>query len=514
MANNKIELIYTINYTQPKKMYGKSIKGKSWINFENVINDEDNKINDRTLLTNKYHGHLHNGNNVSFPTSKPEDMNDPDTQKIITAYNFLKSTNRYEMPSLDSIIEELVNAKNDYISKGDAKKVEDDTDSMFMEFMKKIQEPETQMLLKSIGQYQMATDTYGWKLSCDNVIRIKTQNPQATFLQTRRQWYNRFNRKIKPNARRIIVVVPSHNLNDLSKADIAQTMKDIGYPSSVSFNDLSTQRRNYVVIMARYHLGRGFNVMPFYDISDTYLIDGKEDKWADEAGFDNNLTGHLNPHAMSDIDSRIANGEHDLKDIYNQEEGNVNLLNDALVRGIESKYPEVKVSKTGHPEIDFEQNLYNLSNYLLETKTKMLRQEHRDTAIKIIMGFVYAFSKLNIQKVVSGVKNDILTDEGYLGVRNRINDIIRLINNAMIRREDIFMGNLLESLPYLQSVDQMLKIIGVNPAEVPSEEELENSERQGIEMPMENKIKNNVIENFQTILNRLNNNTYYNEKFN
>jgi hypothetical protein len=512
MADNKIELIYTINYTQPKKMYGKSIKGKSWINFENVINDSERNIIDRTLLTNKYNGMLHNGNDVSFSTSKPEDPEDINTKNIINAYNFLASTNRYEMPSLESIIDELIYAKDDHISKNDASKVETDADAMFIEFMKKIQEPETQTLLRSIGQYQMATDTYGWKLSCDNVIRIKTQNPDATFLQTRRQWFNRFNRKIKPGANRIIVVVPSHNMNDISKADIAKTMEEIGYPPSVSFSDLSTQRRNHIIIMARYHLGRGFTVMPFYDISDTYLIDGKDDKWANESGFDNNLTGHLNPHAMADIENRISNGEHDLKDIYNQEEGNVNLLNDALVRGIENKYPEVKVIKSGNPEIDFEQNLRNLADYLLETKSKMLRKEHRDTAIKIIMGFVYAFSKLNLQKVINGVNNKVLTDEGYLEVRNRINDIIRLINNAMIRREDIFMGSLLESLPYLKSVDQMLNILGVNPDDVHSEKELIGDEMQDI--TNECITKTNVIENFKIMLKRMNNNSYYNERFN
>ena len=459
-------------------------------------------------------GLVKDNGHVAFSTTKPEDMNDPNTQNIIKAYEFLASTNDYIMPSLDGIIEELIYAKNDHITAKDSEQVDSDADAMFIEFMKKINEPETQMLLKSIGQYHMATDTYGWKFSCDNLMRIRTQKPDATFLQTRRQWYNRFNRKITPNARRIIVVVPSHDKKDLSNADIVETMKEVGYPPTVSFGELSTQQRNHVIIMARYHLGRGFKPMAYYDISDTFLIDGKEDVWANEAGFDNNLTGHLNARAMADIDSRIANGEGDLRDIYNQEEGNIKLLNDALSRGIANRYPEVKIANTGHDEIDFNENLRNLANYLLETKSKMLRQEHRDTAIEIIMGFVYAFTKLNLQKVVSGLNKQILTDEGYLEVRNRINDIMRLINNSMIRREEYYMNNLVESLPYLQSVDQMLKVLGVNPDEVPSEQELQMSERQGVEMPMENNIKDSVIESFQRMLNRLNNNTYYNERFN
>lgn len=460
-------------------------------------------------------GLVKDNGDVAFSTTKPEDINDPNTQKIITAYEYLASTGRYIMPSLEGIIDELKYAKDDNISKNDAAQVESNADAMFIEFMKKINEPETQMLLKSIGQYHMATDTYGWKFSCDNLMRIMTQNPDATFLQTRRQWYNRFNRKVTPNAKRVIVVVPSHDLDDLSNADIDETMREVGYPPTVSFSELSAQQRNHVIIMARYHLGRGFKTMAYYDISDTYLIDGKEDIWNNEAGFDNNLTGHLNQRAMSDIDSRIANGEGDLRDIYNQEEGNVKLLNDALLRGIENRYPEVKVVSTGDDNVDFSENLRNLANYLLETKSKMLRQEHRDTAIEIIMGFVYAFTKLNIQKVINGLNKQILTDEGYLEVRNRINDIMRLINNSMIRREEYNINNLMESFPYLKSVDQMLKMIGVNPEEVPSEQELQMSEAQVDEMPTENKNnKKSVIESFQKMLNRINNNTYYNERFN
>lgn len=510
--NDKIELMYTIDYTQPKKFMGKSVKGKCWINFKNLINDAENGINDRSLVSMKFTG-LTKGNNVSFSTTNPEDPNNPDTAKIIQVYQYILNTNRYEMPSLDVIMDELVHAKNDNITKQDAKEVEDNADAMFIEFMKKINEPETQLLLKSIGQYQMATDTYGWRLSCDNLIRVRTQNPAATFLQTRKQWYEKFNRKVDVNGKRIIVIVPSHDMEDLSLDDVTKTMREIGYPDTVFFNDLSTQQRHHVIIMTRYHLGRGFKPMPFYDVSDTYVMEGKEDIWTNEVGFDNNLTGHLNQRAMDDIDSRIQSGEGDLKDIYNQEEGNVEFLNSALVRGIRNKYPKVKIVETGHAELDFTQNLRNLADYLLETKSKMLRQEHRDTAIEIIVGFVFAFTKLNVQKVVRGLNNQILTDEGYLEVRNRINDIMRLLNDSMIRKENVYFGELLESLPYLKSVDQLLKMIGVNPEDVPSEDELQMSETQYVES-INNNMRDSIIENFQKIFNRINNNIYYNERFN
>lgn len=233
------------------------------------------------------------------------------------------------------------------------------------------------------------------------------------------------------------------------------------------------------------------------------LIDGEEDVWANEVGFDNNLTGHLNQKAMND--AQINNA--DAKEIYNNEEGNINLLSQALIKGIEGKYPEVKVSKTSNADYDFQVNLRNLTNYLLETKSKIVRQENREEGVNIIMSFVYCFTKLKPENVVKNLKNNILTRDAYLELKDRINEIIMLMNKAMMKNESKtnFVN---ESIPYLKSVEQMFDMMGVKPND---ENDFDNKET-----TFENKEKqmNTIKENFIRMLNKINECTYYNEKYN
>lgn len=496
-----IKLEYSVNLQKPGKFVKKPL---AWINFENVINDPDNGINDRTFLCNKYGGRL-NKTAVSYSTPEPENSENPKTQAIITAYGFLESTNRYEMPSLQEIMVKLNSVMDDSFTQKDVDAVDKTTDDMYVEFMQKIQEPKVQELLKSMGQYHIATTTYGWKRSMDNVLKAYAQKPDATFVQTRYEWFHRYNREIVPNATRILLVAPKQDYN-CSMSDILETMRSLGYDSNTNFMNLSTQQQEHIKIVTIYHTGRGFEHKAYYDISDTVLIPGKPDIWADEAGFDNNFTGHLNQKAMDDVMSKgVSYDGVDASEIYNREEGNPQFLNAAIVKGITNKYPEVKPITNGNPLMAFENNVKNLANYLLETKSKIVRQENRDLGVKIITAFVLAFSKLQPNRILENLKQDIMSREAYLELRDRINDIMRLLNNSMIKRENYMRID--ESLPYLQTLDQMFDLMGIDPTEVSSYQE------QGFAMESKEDKMKTIKESFMKTLNRLNEHKYYNEKY-
>ena len=153
----------------------------------------------------------------------------------------------------------------------------------------------------------------------------------------------------------------------------------------------------------------------------------------------------------------------------------------------------------------FENNVKNLANYLLETKSKIVRQENRDLGIKIITAFVLAFSKLQPNRILENLKQDIMSREAYLELRDRINDIMRLLNNSMIKRESYMRID--ESLPYLQTLDQMFDLMGIDPTEVSSYQE------QGFAMESKEDKMKTIKESFMKTLNRLNEHKYYNEKY-
>lgn len=265
-----------------------------------------------------------------------------------------------------------------------------------------------------------------------------------------------------------------------------------GYDFNTKVDDLSVQQNDYVTVMSRYHQGTGFTAMAFYDIADTTLKNGEEDVWANEVGLENNLTGKLNYKALNDVDYRQEDSTSEQakpSDLYNNEEGNIDALNTALLKGIAAKYPEVSIVRSNEPNTSFQTNLNRLADYLLETKSKLVKKENRALGIQIIVGFVYCFTKLKPQTVLSDFKNHLLTRESYLELKDRINEIITLINRFMLKNES--RQNISESIPQLETVDQMLDMMGI------SNEEID---------------KNSVKENFKNMLNRMNECKFYNDK--
>lgn len=505
-----MRLKYSVNFQQPSK-FSKHKNGLSWINFENIIYDPEQGINDRVLLTNKYGGRLvekeKNGETVyevAFSTAKPSSPDDPNTERIIEAYRFLASTGRYGMPTLDDILLELRDVRADKVDEKVIKEIEQTTDNMFAELMQKLKDPKVRAMLSSIGQYQIAESSYGWKFALNNVITIQAQNPNTTFLKQRHAWLESYNRKIKSGAKPIFVVVPSNQKTGITDAEIRKVMTEAGYGQDETFESLSPQQKEYIIITVRYMTGKGFLVQPYYDISDTYVIDGERDIWSEDPGFDNNLTGHLNDAAMADLEKRKASLNtygYDVKELYNNEEGNYTALNDSLVKGMQKKYPELPVAKNGgnRDDIAFERNLDVLADYLIEQKAKLVRPENRVQGKNIVKTFVFCFTKLKSDRIANELKdNQILTEKAYSELRNVINEIIMLINMATLRRESKQQVN--EAIPYLNSTEEMLNMMGLSMADV------KNHER---EMEM-----NDIKENFMRTLNNINKHRYYNDKIN
>ena len=176
-----------------------------------------------------------------------------------------------------------------------------------------------------------------------------------------------------------------------------------------------------------------------------------------------------------------------------------------IMKKYREKYPEITPVSSGDALHAFERNLVLLSNYLLETKSKIVRQENRNLSVKIICAFVLAFCRLQPERALTSFKQEILSQEAYLSLRDRINDIMRLLNKSMIRKESFM--RLVESLPYLETLDQMFDMMGIDPSEVKSENE------QGFAMESKKNNLESIKETFLRTLNRLNEHKYYNDKY-
>lgn len=495
----KITLDYTV--ASRKNLFSKKPEIRTWINYENLIQ------NDCSIVSMKFNGKMIKQKDgrftVGFSTTKPEDPNDPGTAKIIKTLQYLESTGRYEIPNINSVLTDMVSASQDVMNDKDKEKIAKSTDELWLKFMKDIQKPEMQELLKSIGQYALADSSFGWQLASSNLIRIKAQKEDATFVQTRRQWHDRFDRRVVPGAQKIGVVVPINKKNFKTPEDVKRYMKSQGYGDDVSYLDLSTQQKMNVDIGVIAGEGVGFAIATYYDVSDTVLIDpSKPDKWAEEEGFDNNLTGHLNKAALANKARANGASKEDIMKIYNNEEGNVGILAKALAKGIESRFPDMKIVFPKGNDTNVLTKFYSdliekVADRLIEEKGKIVKKENREQGIAIATTIVLCLTRVSPETVARKLANNELTQDSYFELRTIINSITWLIRKNVPKMENKKQLNEFD-IPVLDSVDELLGMMGMSMNDV---KPTETSEQQ---MESVDKEINSIKENFFRIFNKIN----------
>lgn len=490
-----IKLDYTVAGKKFNNKIRKTWENQTWLNYENL------RPEDKTIMKTKFGGFIGKNGSVGFSTVKPSDPQNQKTANIINSYKYLESTNEYEMPPLQQMMDDLISATNDIITKDDRERIAKSTDEMWFKFMKEIKKPETQLLLKSFGQYSLSDSTFGWKLAESNLMRVRAQKPDATFVQTRKQWHDKFKRRVVPNAIKIGVMIPLNNSAYQNQNDKANTMKRVGYKDDVNYNDLSRQQKDYIDISSVEGEAKSFMLMTYYDVSDTVLIDPNgEDIWSDTIGFDNNLTGHLNKAALEFKASQTGGSVDDISKLYHNEEGDVKALTIALAEGIKESYPDVTTSIPNKNNINAYKKCYSdmleaLSDKLIEEKSKIVKKENRAQGVLIATTIVMCLTRIAPEKVALRLANNELTEDSYFELRSIINGIIGLMRKHMPKQETINKNMNEEVLPMLGSVDDLLHMMGMSRKDVrkTNDDEL-----------LDDSITE-IKENFNKLFNRINN---------
>ena len=486
----KPRIDYFAGITDKYNAFKKKKEVTHWLTVTGMDNvDKTTLINNFGAIKKKQSGE------ITFPSQKPSDINDKQTQNIVKAFEYLKNTNKYDVPNIEDVLSELESVKSDILSRNDKANIEKSTDEQWIDFMKNIQKPEVQQLLQSIGQYSLADDTFGWKLAATNVIRAFAQKPNASFLQTRNQWRKKFNRRIINGAKPIGILVPMTN-QSISQDEKNRQMAKAGYGADMKYRDLSRQQKDYIDISSTSYDSKYFQHIPYYDISDTVLIDGMEDIFANEVGFKNNLTGELNDKA---IELKAKEGSIDVnaaRELYGNRQGDVIDLYDRLSKGIKEKYMSVgivnpKGSDTKSVGDAYQASIERLADYLIENEGKIVRSENRKLSIAIATTIVLCLTRVKPENVAQKLKNNELTIDSYTELRNIINKIINVMNTNI--KESI--NN--NEIPQLSSVDELLNMIGMDREDVPT------LTQEGTELK----------ENFHKFLNKINKSSYCNEKF-
>lgn len=436
----------------------------TYVNFDNLDKAEVAELH------RLFGGVVTSKGTFSLGTREPNNDQDPYTRNILLALKWIGDTGEYEVPQKDEFMFELSNAEKDIVSKEESSKVEKSADEMWLKFMKEIEKPEVKQLLYSIGMYNLSLTSYGWRLAAENVVRAYTQKPDATFLQTRSSWAFKYNRRIKPNATRVVLLVPW--VNSSLSADKRDTfMKDRGYDKS--YSDLSMQQKQYVDIMSTQDQGYFFEHKAYYDVSDTELIDNsKGDIWAEEVGFINNLTGELNEPAEVEQMALNPEAQKEYNDAMGQFRGaDIKALCEALAKGITARFGgEVEAKQPQGDKYEFYESAYstmisNLASKLIADKCKVVKKENQGLGVKIATTIVMCLTKVMPANVAKSLANGELTNGSYFELRNVINSIIGLIETYSQKVNESIKLNEME-LQKLSSVDELLSMIGMNMKDV------------------------------------------------
>ena len=144
---DKIKLEYTVASRKVNNKIKKIEEIQTWINYENLLPAD--KIN----LRSKFGGVINQrsaNKSIGYSTNNPEDKENPKTVTIINTLKYLESTGNYEIPSIDSILIDMVSASKDILTDKDKEEISKSTDELWLKFMQDIQNPEMQTLLKNI----------------------------------------------------------------------------------------------------------------------------------------------------------------------------------------------------------------------------------------------------------------------------------------------------------------------------------------------------------------------------
>lgn len=169
---------------------------------------------------------------------------------------------------------------------------------LWQEYLNKMNDPETQEMLKLFGQIYGDT-RYGWILSVRNVMMAKAQRPDATHVLSRIEW-RIMGRGINPGAKPIFLFRPA-SVFDYDENDIAEALKQWGHKED-SFAEQGATVQHGVRVQADANTrDRNFRKIWYaaYDISDTYRFDeDAEDTLITKPGITSNLAYALNDKAI------------------------------------------------------------------------------------------------------------------------------------------------------------------------------------------------------------------------
>ena len=175
------------------------------------------------------------------------------------------------------------------------------------ELLLMLKDPETRKRFLAFQTTVTCGKYFNSHLSQNNIMEVLSQDNFATFVTDKQTWFNKFNRRVKDGAKRILITKPYNNTpskNALNNHEISQEYG--GYNNVVR---MSTKKHYGVAYSINKDVSKATNPNfttylrhVVYDVRDTELIEGASDPFLEIPNMINNLTGEVNKLALKFID--------------------------------------------------------------------------------------------------------------------------------------------------------------------------------------------------------------------
>ena len=241
---------------------------------------------------------------VQLPATELQDPNSEGYQKVIHLCQVVSQLGKYGEIDPNEVIKEASFTSSQEITPEKRKEVEADEDALWDEYIKKFDDPRIQSLLQSMHTFMplAGLDHKNTERNLNLILsqdskRVAAGKPAATYVASPQNW-RAMNRRIKSDA------IPIYLWYKVDKGDAPADVLDkaadkiYGDEKSKVLGGMTAKEkladfrkggtRTLGPARALGYAGKqldnkdgGFGFKPYYDISDTELINGFEDKWND-----------------------------------------------------------------------------------------------------------------------------------------------------------------------------------------------------------------------------------------
>lgn len=393
------------------------------------------------------------------------------------------------LPPPNQLADQLINAEQNKPTSQQIAKANESLANLMDRIISSYEKPEVRTLLSNIGTIgiddEITDNVFGHVYSPKNILLAYAQDPSVTFLATRRRW-KELNRMVDNSAKPIILkgtgnVDYSPESAEISLGIKKSTAQKISKQSAHKFDVESSVDPRF------------FQYYIYYDISDTKVIAGKKDIWAEQPGLKNNLTKELNqlaidllnkrkseinikPSKSPIIDSDAGKNNFIMNNIVSNKQL-INLLGDNVVNSFKKR--DFNDDKT---VFDALYQIY--SNIFERTHDKQLKE----TQIYTSMNFTFI-----IEDFGGKYSNDVMIKTRQLLNKEKPTkeDVIKVFNNVLKVRQMISSTNEgidmnLNESNKAPELEALLNKIGFSLSDFPSE----NSDIDGINETIKIILKN------------------------